>query len=813
MRNQFLASVAVAAIAMPGAAYAQSTGTIDAEEIIVTGARTSTVEGVLTPPTPKAQTVLDQEFIGRQGAGQSILNALNVVPSVNFTNNDPYGSSGGNIRIRGFDGNRVSLTWDGVPLNDSGNYAIFSNQALDPEVIESVNVNQGTTDVDSPTASAAGGTVNYRTIKPSEDPSAFLQGSIGDFSYVRMLAVLQSGSFTPIGTQLLGTASFTGNDKFRGRGAISKQQFNGRLYQPIGSNGDFISIAGHYNQNRNNAYLALTIPQVNANYFQDFNDTCTRPTPLAAAGAAGIQNETLGAAGTCGNFYGNRTNPSNTGNIRINSRFTLTDSLTLTVDPSYQFVRATGGGQTFTQAENSALLKGAAITSPGVDLNGDGDFVDTIRLHNPSVTNTSRYGLLASLRWDFAEGQSVRIAYAYDRARHRQTGDYAKLDSLGGVITPFGGSDGVRVRAADGVALQNRDRLSYAMLNQISGEYRGKFFDNRLTVLLGVRAPFFKRDLNQFCYTIISSGNPLCSSQPVGTTPVAAPNFYIVPNGTIPLTNTGTIVANAVYAPFKASYKYNKLLPNLGLTFNVADDVTVYASYAKGFSAPRTDNLYRATLVNVQPETTDNFDAGIRYTTPRFQAVLGGFVNKFKNRIQSSFDQDTGITVDRNIGDVDIKGAELSVAVRPFNWFSFRGFGSYIDARLKADIQTGRTTFLPTKGKFLVETPEWQYGYSARATFGPVSVGGQYKHVGSRWATDVNDLRVGAYDLFDLDARVSLKGLGLEKTYFEMKVYNLFNTRYLGSINSATTAGATNTNTSYFVGSPRTVQGTVRVGF
>jgi iron complex outermembrane recepter protein len=805
MRNQFLASVAVAAIIVPGAAYAQSTGTVDAEEIVVTGARSSTIEGVITPPTPKAQTVLDQEFITHQGAGQSILNTLNVVPSVNFTNNDPYGSSGGNIRIRGFDGNRVSLTWDGVPLNDSGNYAIFSNQALDPEIIESVNVNQGTTDVDSPTASAAGGTVNYRTIKPSEDPSAFLQGSIGDLNYGRMLAVLQSGAFTPIGTQLLGSASFASNTKFRGRGKLEKQQFNGRLYQPIGENGDFISIAGHYNENRNNAYLALTIPQVNTNYFLDFNDTCTRPTP-----GAGVQNETLGAAGTCGNFYGNRTNPSNTGNIRINSRFTLADGLVLTVDPSFQYVLATGGGQTFTQAENSALLKGAATTSPGVDLNGDGDFVDTIRLHNPSVTNTRRYGLLASLRWDFAENQYIRIAYAYDRARHRQTGDYAKLNELGGIITPFAGYDGVRVRAADGVALQNRNRLSYAMLNQISGEYRGKFFDERLTVVLGVRAPFFQRDLNQYCYTQISSGNPICTSQPVSATVVAAPNLYLVAPGVIP---AAPIPTNAVYAPFTARYKYNKLLPNLGLTANVTDNITVYGSYAKGFSAPRTDNLYRATFVKVQPETTDNFDAGIRYTTPRIQAVLGGFVNKFKNRIQSSFDQDTGITVDRNIGDVDIKGVEASVAVKPFPWFSFRGFASYIDAKLKADIQTGATTFLPTKGKFLVETPEVQYGYSARATFGPASVGGQFKFVGARWATDVNDLQVPSYRLFDLDARISLKSFGLEKTYFEVKVYNLFNARYLGSINSATTAGATNTNTTYFVGSPRTVQGTVRVGF
>ncbi len=108
---------------------------------------------------------------------------INLIPGVNFTNSDPYGSSGGNIRIRGFDGNRISLTFDGVPLNDSGNYAIFSNQQLDPELIEQVNVGLGVTDVDSPTASAAGGTVNYRTLIPSKKFGVRVSGSLGDFDY------------------------------------------------------------------------------------------------------------------------------------------------------------------------------------------------------------------------------------------------------------------------------------------------------------------------------------------------------------------------------------------------------------------------------------------------------------------------------------------------------------------------------------------------------------------------------------------------------------------------------------------------------
>ena len=113
------------AIAMATPVMAQSTGTIETDEkpaIVVTGARVKDgVGGFVAPDSTKSRGVITQELIERQGAGQSILNTINQIPGVNFTNSDAYGSSGGNLRIRGFDGNRISLTFDGFPLNDSGN--------------------------------------------------------------------------------------------------------------------------------------------------------------------------------------------------------------------------------------------------------------------------------------------------------------------------------------------------------------------------------------------------------------------------------------------------------------------------------------------------------------------------------------------------------------------------------------------------------------------------------------------------------------------------------------------------------------------
>jgi iron complex outermembrane receptor protein len=119
---------------LPSIAFAQSTGSVEFEKqaIVVTGTRARDVGGVVTPDTSKAKVVLTQEMIARQAPGQTILDTINLVPGVSFQNNDAYGTSGGTLNIRGFDSSRISLTFDGIPLNDSGNYAIFSNHSFEP---------------------------------------------------------------------------------------------------------------------------------------------------------------------------------------------------------------------------------------------------------------------------------------------------------------------------------------------------------------------------------------------------------------------------------------------------------------------------------------------------------------------------------------------------------------------------------------------------------------------------------------------------------------------------------------------------------
>ncbi len=843
MQMKFLvaaSTIALSSFGAAGAAYAQSTGSVDVEDaIVVTGARgEAAVNGIKTPQTPKAKAVLSQELIARQNPGKAIFDTINIIPGVNFTSTDPYGAGGGNLRIRGFDGARISATFDGVQVNDSGNYALYTNQQLDSELIEQVNVNFGATDVDSPTASAAGGTVNYRTRLPKEELGAAMNYSRGTFDYNRVFGVIDTGVFTPFGTRAFFSASNTTYKQFRGPGELDKQQYNARIYQPIGGNGDFVSLAGNYNQNRNNFYRRVgvndlrtllgtaTIPPAASitpaspldlgnltaaqqdTIFNFNNDaTCSLPS---AAGGIGRQTD----ASSCANYYNTAINPSNTGNVRFNSRASLSETLTATLDASYQYALANGGGTTiFAESNANRSVTGVynrqgtrigAGTAAGVDINKDGDLNDLVRLYFPSNTNTHRLGATLSLRYEMTPENTIRVAYTYDRAKHRQTGEASLLSPNGNPINVFGGrgEEASAVTDAAGNVLQKRDRLSYAILHQVAGEYVGKYFDDALTVQAGVRAPFFRRNLTNNCWTIAGSSNDAyCTSESAAT-----------------VTNTFPAYA-APYAARKVAY--NAVLPNAGFVYKFAPSVSVFGNFSQGFSAPRTDNLYGFDGVKiqpttlVQPERTNSFDLGARFTSRLVQAQATGWYISYKNRIISSqvlLDDGSTLNLDRNVGRVKSYGFDGSIAIRPVDMFSIYTFASYTNAKLKDDVLSATGAVLsPTKGKFVAETPEWQVGGRVQFDYDPISIGAQVKYVGDRFLTDINDVISPSYTTVDLDARVNLGKVNDKGgIFFQLNVINLFDKYYLGNLS---TQPAASNNPQVEIGSPRTVIGSIHFEF
>ncbi|MBX7536248.1 TonB-dependent receptor [Qipengyuania sp. GH1] len=845
-------STATAMLAVPAAA--QSTGSVDFDDssvIVVSGTRSKDVGGVEIPDSPKAKVTLDSELIMRQAPGQTINDTLNLVPGVSFTNNDPFGSLGGSFTIRGFGADRISQTFDGLPLNDSGNYALYTNQMIDPEIIGSVTVTLGSTDVDSPTAAAAGGTINILSKTPDDDfgvtttltyGNLLARGNPGDRMMYRFFGKVETGELTPGGLKAYVSASRTENDSvFSNYGGVDKQQYNAKIFQPLGNADDFISLAGHYNENRNNfngstyRYTGEPSPlQDPEDRFYEVSDgaPCAVAAPVFETPAdiadptdleAYAAYQDADGYNNCGTPFERRYNPSNTGNIRGASRFTLSDALTLTVDPSFQYVKANGGGTSigyegssidgytggiFTgDIRNANRLSvtrdeetGEVISiSPrstqyyyfgGVDLNGDGDTLDYVNILSPSHTRTNRYGVIANLIYEINPDHRVRLAYTLDHARHRQTGTAGFLLGNGEPEDIYPVND--PLLDADGLAPQKRNRKSFAILHQAAAQYRGVF--GGLTAELGVRVPFFERELNQYCVTTSASGNVDCINGAEDTAEYVAEN-----DGTV--------------GPVSTTYNYDAILPVVGLTYEFTPGASVFASYSKNLSAPNTDVLYGSLYTGVapEPETSHSVDVGARYQTSTVQAQITGWYNRYENRLATAYDPILDRSITRNLGGVDKYGFDGSIAWKPSEPVLFYVFGSYLESDINDDIQIGEDDFAPTAGKREAGAPKFTVGARTQFDLGPVEFGAQVKRTGSRYLNDINTIELPGYTVADIDARLSLGYFDedLDKAYFQLNVMNLFDEVYIGSAPTGLTTSGEFVN----IGAPRAFTASLVWGF
>ena len=564
------------------------------------------------------------------------------------------------------------------------------------------------------------------------------------------------------------------------------------------------------------------------NYDED--PICTRPTP-----GSGVQSDSsisylAGAATSCTGFYKLRINPSDTGNIRASSLWHVTQDLTFTLDANFQYVLANGGGFTAV-SETDAKLRGvtagpaslATITAAqaatytvaaqgciagvGCDLNGDGDIRDTVAQFTPNNTNTRRYGINAQLIYALNDSNTFQLAYVLDWGLHRQTGQWSTFDNVTGPNDVFGGLNDPahRVNAADGYSMRQRDRKSYATLNQISFDYEGRFFDDSLRVSAGVRLPYFDRELHQYCYNQ-TTGFAYCTTElPTANAALAAIGLYQF---------AGAGATNYFTAPGSEIVHYSRTLPSVGVTWlPFGPEHQFFVAYAQGISVPRTDNLYNGgnnkdpactakalpnTLApcmyttfenDVRPETTATYDIGYRFTGDWFSASVTAWNTQYRNRIVTTYDPDQGISVDHNIGTVNMDGIDFEGTATPIDNLDIYQSVSFLHSRVVAGpfstIYLSGTSSVSIAGKEVLETPNWTEATRIQYKIYGFRVGVGAKYVGRRYATDNNDYRVSPYFIANADVTYDLGEVGWDDSYLKFNVANLFDKQYFGSVGTS----------------------------
>ena len=124
---------------------------------------------------------------------------------------------------------------------------------------------------------------------------------------------------------------------------------------------------------------------------------------------------------------------------------------------------------------------------------------------------------------------------------------------------------------------------------------------------IGLRDPYFSRQHHQNRYT-----------QPPS-------NVYCTSSASMAAAKT----AGDAVPPFKIHTSYNKLLPNVGVTYKLHDVSSLFAYFTSALNAPVNDDLYsvavigsgttpmRSARIMSKPETSQTYEGGYRYQTAR----------------------------------------------------------------------------------------------------------------------------------------------------------------------------------------------------
>jgi len=258
------------------------------------------------------------------------------------------------------------------------------------------------------------------------------------------------------------------------------------------------------------------------------------------------------------------------------------------------------------------------------------------------------------------------------------------------------------------------------------------------------------------------------------------------------------------------------VLLSAGVRFDVTDDLNLFGGYAENFKA-LTDAVLEnpnSDFSQLEPETSENWEAGMRYNNGRIQASATYFKSKFDNRIifiapgsetgPDYLEGENGTYF--NGGGIDSEGFELLAAARITDTLSIFGSYTYIDATYRGtgdplvDAAQGITP-----GNRVTGIPENMFVLSADYQDDLFRAGVSGKYTGERFVNLDNTFPADEY--FLVDAYVGVRGEAiadvLKAIELSLVVNNLLDTDYLGGISG----------NAAWIGAPRTVTFTATLDF
>ncbi|PKQ65929.1 hypothetical protein BZG02_00615 [Labilibaculum filiforme] len=143
--------------------------------------------------TPVVVTNVSNEELSKRNLGQDIPMLLSITPSFVTTSDAGSGVGYTGFRIRGSDANRINVTIDGIPLNDSESHGVYWVNMPDfTSSLDDIQIQRGV-GTSTSGAGAFGASINMQTQNVNAQPYSEISSSAGSFNTFKNTVKLGTG--------------------------------------------------------------------------------------------------------------------------------------------------------------------------------------------------------------------------------------------------------------------------------------------------------------------------------------------------------------------------------------------------------------------------------------------------------------------------------------------------------------------------------------------------------------------------------------------------------------------------------------------
>lgn len=642
-----------------------------------------------TQPT----SVISQKFV--QNTMPPTVNysdIMNLSPSASATNQSGPGlDESKHVQMRGFQDGQFNVTFDGIPYGDSNDFTHHTTSFFMNNDVGETIVDRGPGTASTVGNATFGGTVAIISKDPLPARTVTVYGGYGTW------ATYTGGVEADTGSVLNGTTGFVdaetaGSNTYNQNAAIKRSNVFAKVVSPLNSN------------------FVLTAVAMYNNTYQEFAGGATYAQIAAYGPTFGLSTNPLSQ-----NYNKYETDHYKTDFEYVDLRGQFGDGWTVDSKVyTYAYYHHSLNGDNPLDCGNGActglsyydlthLPGGSSSSKEGTTSTANGlNASETTVVPGQFSNNTYRsVGTITRLQKDFEIfniSGDVKFGAWYD---HQSNSRYLVDQNL------LGGTSESGFNLAPGTGTAPYERLMHDTLDTFQPYFQLDLIPvEGLTISPGVKFDYFKRGIK-------------------------AP------------------INQKTFKPLGYEGVYDQAVPSVTANYAVTQDMSVYAQYAEGFLAPNLNVLYStnpALSTNLNPETTQNYQAGVVWQSPRFAGDADVYYIPFTNLVTST--TVGGVKEFYNLGGAIYKGIEAEGTYVLGDGFDVYGNGSLNSANYNG-----------YKGKdHVAETPQATWAAALLFDNGIFNAAVTDKWTGGKYGTDTpNQNWFAPYNIVNLSGGVDLK--------------------------------------------------------